>query len=36
MSPTESLFEGSIKLPYGSTTHKLFYLQRESPNEEYQ
>jgi hypothetical protein len=29
------LFEGSIKLPYGTITHRLFYLQRESFDEEY-
>lgn len=35
VSNTDSIFEGSIKLPYGTMTNRLFYLHRESFEEEY-
>ena len=36
VSPTDSFFEGRVKLPYGRMSYRLFYLQREHPQEEYQ
>lgn len=35
MNQSDSVMEGTIKLPYGNVVHRLFYYYRESNKDEY-